>query len=84
MRETSQEFQKIEAEALRKDFLAIVAESHEEASRRRDREPAARGACPTRCRRKDSQSRSVHRQPHRERPKGRSTPSSAAISKSAR
>ena len=31
MRETSREFQKIEAESLRKDFLAIVATSHEEA-----------------------------------------------------
>jgi type VI secretion system protein VasG len=31
MRETSREFQKIEGESLRKDFLAIVATSHEEA-----------------------------------------------------
>ena len=31
MREVSREFQKIEAESLRKDFTAIVAESHEEA-----------------------------------------------------
>ena len=31
VRETSREFQKIEPEALRKDFLAIVATSHEEA-----------------------------------------------------
>ena len=31
MREVSREFQKIEAESLRKDFAAIVAESHEEA-----------------------------------------------------
>ena len=30
MRETSREFQKIQAEALRKDFLSIVAGSHEE------------------------------------------------------
>jgi type VI secretion system protein VasG len=31
MREVSKEFQKIQADALRKDFLNIVAESHEEA-----------------------------------------------------
>ena len=30
MRDISREFQKIEAESLRKDFSAIVAESHEE------------------------------------------------------
>ena len=32
MRDVSREFQKIEAESLRKDFTAIVAESHEEAN----------------------------------------------------
>ena len=31
MRDISKEFQKIQADALRKDFLNIVAESHEEA-----------------------------------------------------
>jgi type VI secretion system protein VasG len=46
MRETSREFQKIEAEALRKDFLNIVATSQEEA-RAATTEQAAPGA-PTR------------------------------------
>ncbi len=43
MRDTSREFQKIEAEALRKDFLNIVATSQEEA-RAATTEPAAPGA----------------------------------------
>jgi type VI secretion system protein VasG len=43
VRETSWEFQKVEAESLRKDFLAIVATSHEEA-RAAATEAAAAGA----------------------------------------
>jgi len=47
MRETSREFQKIEAESLRKDFLAIVATSHEEA--RQASTEAAGAAAPARA-----------------------------------
>ena len=49
MRETSREFQKITAEALRKDFLAIVATSHEDAQAAALESSAPGAAAPTRA-----------------------------------
>ncbi len=66
MRDASREFQKIQADALRKDFQTIVARSSEEAQAALADEPTAGGGAP-KAGRQDAESRSVHGQPHRER-----------------
>ena len=71
VRDFSRELGKIPPDGLRKDFLQITAQSRENApatSAAGTGEPAAADAPPRARRRQDSQSRSVHRQPDRERP----------------
>ena len=65
MREVSREFQKIQADALRKDFASIVGNSSEEAQAAVAAAAGARRAvCRPASRRQDSQPRSVHHQSH--------------------
>ena len=63
MREVSKEFQKIQGDALRKDFISIVAGSQEDAGPAGAEESAADTPRPA-AQRQDAQSGSVHRQPH--------------------
>ena len=78
VRDVSKEFQKIEPEALSKDFVAIVAESREdEAPAAAAAAGAAEGAQPRR-RAARRQPRPVHRQPDGERRKRQDRPGAGA------
>ncbi len=70
--DVSREFQKINADALRKDLLGIVALSSEDDYGTRCCCAARRGR--EACRRQDAEPRPVHGRPHRQRAQGKDRP----------